>query len=58
MYLAFIDKSTIVNYFVKQKLTKSCLNIKIKPDVDFWLFLLLALSKSKYFLINSFFFLV
>lgn len=42
MYLVLVNKSAIMCYFLEHQLTGSLLSIKMKLEVDFWLFLLLV----------------
>lgn len=42
IYLASVDDNATIGCLFEQQLTGPLFNIKIKPDVDFWLSLLLA----------------
>lgn len=55
IYLVLIDNSIIVVCFLEHQLTVPLLSMKMKPEVDFWLFLLPAQSEFEYPSINSFF---
>lgn len=53
IYSISIDEKAIISYFFKQQLKKLPLSIKINLDVNFLLFLFLALSKYRYLITNS-----
>lgn len=42
IYSVFIEDRVMVNYFLNHQLIDPSSSIKINPDVDFWLFLLLV----------------
>ena len=48
MYLAMVDKKATVGCLFEYQLTGPLLNIKIKSEIDFQLFLSPAQSKSEY----------
>lgn len=42
IYLVLVDNKTIMAYFLEYQLIGPLLNMKIKPKIDFWFFLLSA----------------
>lgn len=55
MYLASVNERAIVGCLFKHKLIEPLLRMKIKPEVDFQLFLSFVQLKSEYFSTNSLF---
>lgn len=55
MYSTLVDDNAIIGCFLKYQLTGSLLSMKMKPEVDFWLFLSPAQFESKYPSIKSLF---
>lgn len=55
IYLISINIKAIISYFFKYLFIKLLLNIKIKLEIDFQIFLSFILSKFEYFFIKNLF---
>lgn len=47
IYSALVDDNATVDCFLEHQLTDPLFSIKMRPDVDLWLFLLSAQSESE-----------
>lgn len=54
IYSVLVDNKATVGCFLEYQLTGSPFSIKIKSDIDFWLFSSLAQSELEYLLMSSF----
>lgn len=54
IYLALVENKVTVSYLMEHKFTGPQLNIKMNPNMDFWLSKSPAQSESEYSSINSF----